>query len=195
LPLAVAQKPIYRQKTAAPQTSLRVVPGLDPIVLHNSAFPITGLPIAETGLLKFRLEEIILLQRTLAMMLFGIVIAMSLCFQSVGAQTAGEAEARAKVQKLGVGRDARVEVRLKDDTKLKGYVSAAELDSFTVTDPKSGAPTTVAYAEVAQMKKRSGGLSTKSWLIIGGVAAGATITWIAVKPALCDGGAQSRFPC
>jgi len=40
-----------------------------------------------------------------------------------------------------------------------------------------------------------GGLSTKSWIIIGGAAAGTIITWLIVKPAFCDGGAQTRGIC
>src|SRR4051812_49938748 len=74
-------------------------------------------------------------------------------------------QARARVQKIGVGRDARVEVKLRDNTKLKGYVSAAAGDSFTVTDAKTGAARTVDYAEVARVKKPGGGLSTRTLLI------------------------------
>ncbi|MCA1633965.1 MAG: hypothetical protein LC802_09670 [Acidobacteria bacterium] len=106
------------------------------------------------------------------------------------------AEARAKVLRMGVGSKARVEVRLRDDSKLKGYVSAASDDSFTVTDSKTGASQAVSYAEVAEMKKSGGGLSTRTKLFIGAAAAaGAIITWIIVKPALCDGGAQTRGIC
>lgn len=100
-----------------------------------------------------------------------------------------------KVEKLGVGSDARVEVKLLDGTRLKGYVSAKEQDSFTVTDRKTGASSVVRYAEVSEVKKSGGGLSTKNWIIIGSAIAGAVVTWIIVKPALCDGGAQSKFPC
>lgn len=118
--------------------------------------------------------------------------------RSAGAQTgrdADAAKARARVARLGVGRDARVEVKLQDGTKLKGYISAADQDSFTVTDSKTGVTATAAYADVAEVKKSGGGLSTRSWIIIGSAIAGAVVTWIVVKPALCDGGAQTRFPC
>jgi len=46
---------------------------------------------------------------------------------------------RVKVEKLGAGSNGGVEVKLLDGTKLKGYVSAREQDSFTVTDRKTGA--------------------------------------------------------
>jgi hypothetical protein len=131
--------------------------------------------------------------RTFAIMLSGVLLSVSLGLQSARAQTgrdAGADEARAKVQKMGVGRDARVEVRLRDNTKVKGYVSAAERDSFTVTDSKTGATRAVTYAEVTHVKKPGGGLSTRGWVIIGAAAVAAVIVGVTViEPVLCDGGA------
>lgn len=148
---------------------------------------------------NFSKRRISLFKRTFAVLISGVVLATSFAFQSVQAQagrdTDAAAKARLKVEKLGVGSDARVEVKLLDGTKLKGHVSAKEQDSFTVTDRKTGASSVVRYAEVSEVKKSGGGLSTKSWIIIGSAIAGAVVTWIIVKPGLCDGGAQSKFPC
>lgn len=128
-----------------------------------------------------------------------VFLSTALGLQSVWAQTGGDAElagkARAKVAKLGVGSSARVEVKLRDGAKLKGYVSASDQDSFTVTDGKTGTTTSVPYADVSDVKKAGSGLSSRSWIIIGSAVAGAVVTWIAVKPVLCDGGAQTRGPC
>ena len=139
-------------------------------------------------------------RRTLAMMLSGIILSAAFGFRTVRAETVEEArlarQARVSVMKSGVGERARVEVKLRDDTKLKGYVSAAGADSFTVTDGKTGASTVVAYADVAQVKKQGNGFSTMTKVLIGGaVAAGVIVGWQIVKPALCDGGAQHRGPC
>ncbi len=128
------------------------------------------------------------------MMLTGILMFTALGFHPVGAQTAPDtqwaAQARTKVAKLGVGRDARVEVKLQDNTKVKGYVSAASADSFTITDAKTGAAQTLAYADVMQVKKPGGGLSTRSLLIIGAAVTAAVIVGVTViKPVVCDGGA------
>lgn len=132
-------------------------------------------------------------RRTFAIMLSGVLLTAALGFQPARAQAGkdgGADEARAKVEKVGVGRDARVEVRLRDNTRVKGYVSAAEQDSFTVTDSKTGATRAVAYAEVAQVKKPGGGLSPRAWVIIGAAAAAAVIVGVTViEPVLCDGGA------
>ena len=109
--------------------------------------------------------------------------------QAQGGTSAGE-RARSEVRKLGVGPKARVEVRLLDGNVLKGSVSAAGEDTFTVTDSKTGATRTVAYADVARVKRPGGGLSTRTWVIIGAAAAAAVIVGVTViRPVLCDGGA------
>jgi uncharacterized membrane protein len=56
------------------------------------------------------------------------------------------------IRKLGTGEEARVEVKLRDKTKLKGYVSEAGEDSFVVVDEKTHAASTVAYPQVQQVK-------------------------------------------
>lgn len=141
-----------------------------------------------------------MLRRTFALMLSGIILSAAFGFQTVRAETGQDAvlaqQARTRVLKLGTGERARVEVKLRDETKLKGYISAAGADSFTVTDARTGASTVVAYTDVARVKKSGNGLSTMTKVLIGGaVAAGVIIGWQVVKPAVCDGGAQSRGPC
>jgi hypothetical protein len=142
----------------------------------------------------------ILFKKTLAIMLAGLLLATNFGTQPVQADTVDDAQLAAKARnsilKIGTGEKARVEVKLRDETKLKGYVSQTGADSFTLTDAKTGASQVVAYSEVARVKKWGGGLSTMTKVLIGGaVAAGAIIGWHVVKPALCDGGAQSRGPC
>ena len=136
-------------------------------------------------------------KRIFAIVISGVILTTSVAFQSVQAQgsrdTNAAAKARLKIETLGS--NARVDVKLLDGTKLKGYVSAKDQDGFTVTDSKTGANSAVRYAEVSEVKKAGGGVSTKTWIIIGSAVAAAAVTWIIVKPVLCDGGAQSRGPC
>jgi hypothetical protein len=101
---------------------------------------------------------------------------------------------RAKVQTLSASREQQVEVKFRDKTKLKGHITKVEPVSFTLRDEKTGTSQTIAYSEVDSISK-SGGVSTKTWWIIGGVAAGAVTTWLIVKPAFCDGGASTRGIC
>jgi hypothetical protein len=132
-------------------------------------------------------------------MLSGILLATAFGFQPALAQTGNDTPAvekvRARVKKIGVGRNARVEVKLHDNTQLKGYICAANQDSFTVTDNKTGSIRTVSYADSSSVKKAGSGLSAKTWIILGAAVLGTAVTWVIVKPALCDGGAQTRGPC
>ncbi len=140
-------------------------------------------------------------RKYIAILVTAILMAATVCFPALTrAQTAPDvqetAKSRAAVRKLGVGRYARVEVKLRDKTKLKGYNSAAEQDSFTLTDSKTGNTQNVSYAEVDHVKKHHGGVSARSWIIIGAVATAAIIIGATViKPVVCDGGAQSRGLC
>jgi hypothetical protein len=128
------------------------------------------------------------------MILTGALLAATCGLQAARAQTTGSAQyaeqARVKVHKAGTGQKARVEVKLRDNTRLKGYISQASADSFIVTDAKTGATTTVAYADVAQVKKSGGGLSPLTWGIIAGAGVAALVVGLTVvKPVVCDGGA------
>ena len=131
-------------------------------------------------------------KRILATTLSGILLALTFGVQPTGAQTTNNAEAgqvRAKVQSIGAGPKARVEVKLRNKTKVKGYVSGSALDSFTVISSQTDSTETVAYADVAEVKK-SGGLKTLTWVILGGAAVAAVVVGVTViGPAVCDGGA------
>ncbi len=135
-----------------------------------------------------------MLRRTFALMLSGFVILAALGTHVVKAQSLPDSKAiaktRAKVQKLGVGREARVEGKLRNDTKFKGHISAASQKSFTVIEAKTGASQTIDYAEVASVKKRGSGFSTRNWVIVGAAVAATVIVGLTVlRPVLCDGGA------
>lgn len=138
-------------------------------------------------------------KRMFAMMLSGLLLLSAFGFQRAGAQVTSDQQAtekiRAKVQTIGVGSNARVEVKLRDNTKIKGYVSDADQDSFTLVDNKTGSSKTVSYADTSSVKKAGSGVSAKTWIILGAAVVGAAVTWVIVKPVLCDGGAQTRGPC
>lgn len=74
------------------------------------------------------------------------------------------------ISKLGVGPAARVEVKLLDKTKLSGYISEVNDDSFVVTD-SHGTSTVVAYPNVSQVKGNN--LSTGKKFAIAAVIVGA----------------------
>ena len=140
-----------------------------------------------------------MIRRTFAIMLSGMILLAAFGFQHAGAQSLGDSQAtekiKTKVLKMGVGVNARVEVKLKDHNQFRGYISDATQDSVTVVEKTTGSSKTVSYSDASSVKKASSGWSAKSWIILGAVAVGAAVTWVVVKPALCDGGAQTRFPC
>ena len=82
---------------------------------------------------------------------------------------------KSNVMKLGTGEAARVKVKLRDKTKLVGYISSAGEDNFTVTNPKTGIATMIAYPDVKSVQGNN--LSTGAKIAIG-VGIAATIIFI-----------------
>ena len=81
---------------------------------------------------------------------------------------------KASVLKFGTGEAARVKVKLRDKTKVQGYISAADEERFTVTD-STGMATTIAYSQVKSVQGNN--LSTGAKIAIG-VGIAATIVFI-----------------
>jgi hypothetical protein len=72
------------------------------------------------------------------------------------------------VEKLGTGKDSVVKVKLRDKSKIKGYISNIEDNSFTIVDI-DGKATVVNYTNVKQIKGNN--LNGGVWIAIGfGVA-------------------------
>jgi hypothetical protein len=96
-------------------------------------------------------------------------------------------EIKAKIAKLGTGKKAKAQIKLRTGEQLKGFVSSAGDDTFAFTERNSKQTKTVAYADVVEVKKASG-LSTGAKIAIGvgiGVAVLALIA-IHVKNHLFD---------
>jgi hypothetical protein len=81
---------------------------------------------------------------------------------------------RTQVQERGTGEKAKVKMALQDKSIVKGYISQVDAQSFRVTDKKSGQVTTIAYKDVAKVKKS--GMSTGAKVGIGvGVTVGVLV--------------------
>lgn len=74
---------------------------------------------------------------------------------------------KANITKLGTGIDAKVKLKLKDGTKLKGYISQINADSFVVVNEKSGATTQVSYSKAKQVKGNNLSTGVKVAIAIG----------------------------
>ena len=62
------------------------------------------------------------------------------------------ARVKENVSKLGTGKEAWIEVKLRDKTKIKGYVSQINENSFVVVEDKTNLATEVPYRNAKQVK-------------------------------------------
>src|SRR4029079_17314929 len=93
---------------------------------------------------------------------------------------------RAAVLELGTGQTTRVYIKLRDKTRLTGYITEIGESSFVVTDLTSAEATTVSYPDVVQVKGNN--LSTGAKIAIAAaIIAGVAIVLYIVKGAFCDG--------
>lgn len=123
-------------------------------------------------------------KKALAMALTGLLLQV-ICTQSTFAKSSDKEQVKfaekvkTNILKLGVGQDARVEVKLRDKTKMAGYISEVNADSFMVTDLKTSSTTTIAYMDVAQVKGHN--LSPGAWIAIGiGIGVGVIFLILAI---------------
>ena len=82
------------------------------------------------------------------------------------------------INKLDTGEAARVEVKLRDKTKLKGYIREAGEEGFVVVDAETGAATKVAYPQVRQVKGNNLSEGAKVAIIVGILSAIIAIAFI-----------------
>lgn len=82
------------------------------------------------------------------------------------------------IVKLGVGKEAKVKLKLKDGTKFKGYVSEIGDEQFVVQNEKTGESVVVSYHQVRQVKGNN--LSSGAIITIGAIALVALIVILLV---------------
>lgn len=62
---------------------------------------------------------------------------------------------KTKIEKLGVGKDSKIKVTLKDGTKLNGYISARDENNFDITIEKNGEVRNVKYTDIQKAKGKN----------------------------------------
>ena len=124
-------------------------------------------------------KETIMIKRALAMTLAVVLIHTLIAVQPASASPKSDKESqlagkvKAGILKLGVGKDSIVEVRLQDKTRLTGYISEANDESFVVANDETGSSVSVPYADVTKVKGNN--LSTGAKIGIG-IAIGFLLT-------------------
>lgn len=89
-------------------------------------------------------------------------------------------QVKVKVARLGVGEKARVTVKFKDGTKLKGYISQAKEDEFIVRDRKTDAPSVVLYRDVVRVDSNRGHSTARNVALGTAIGVGSVLTVLAV---------------
>jgi hypothetical protein len=120
----------------------------------------------------------------LSLVLIGLLMQSVSLAPALAAQVQDESQAieklRLKVAKLGIGDKARVTVWMKDGTKIKGFISQAGVNDFTVRDRKTGDPTTILFRDVAKLDSNRGHSTLRNVLIGAGIGVGAFLGLIAL---------------
>ena len=80
---------------------------------------------------------------------------------------------KANIAKLGTGKDAKVEIKLKDGAKLKGYVSEVKDSGFVLTNEDTGISNEIPYLQVKQVKGKGSKIAQRipAIVILGGILA------------------------
>jgi len=95
-------------------------------------------------------------------------------------------QVKGKVARAGLGEKARVTVRLKDSTKIKGYISQAREDDFIVRDRKTDEPAIIRYGDVAKIENNRGHSTAKAVAIGVGAGVGAVFLVLGILFATLD---------
>jgi hypothetical protein len=115
----------------------------------------------------------------LAGLLINLMVASTAyAFSDEGKQARFIRQVKEGIAKLDTGPDARVEVKLHDKTKLKGYLKEVTADYFVVSDPATGVTAKVLYPEVKQVRGHN--LSSGARIAIGVAIVAAILLTLAV---------------
>jgi small nuclear ribonucleoprotein (snRNP)-like protein len=102
-------------------------------------------------------------KKTIAVALAVVITCLSSLAQAP-VQPGKAASVKARMQKIGVGDRTLVNVKLKDGTELRGYLSRIEDNSFTITDKITKKATSASYGDVLSFARK--GLSTTAKVVI-----------------------------
>jgi preprotein translocase subunit SecF len=93
---------------------------------------------------------------------------------------------KSKIARQGIGSKAKVTIRLKNGTKVKGYVAQAEENDFVIRDRKTDAPTTIRYEDVLKVEENRGHSTARNIAIGVAVGVGAVLAVIGILISTLD---------
>lgn len=102
--------------------------------------------------------------------LFVLAVLISSQFAPAQAKGAKSPEqVKAEVLKRGTGEKAKVKVKLRNGSEVRGYISKADQDTFDVRG-KNNENVTLAYADVLSVRKPGMSKGAKIGIVAGGAA-------------------------
>jgi hypothetical protein len=103
-----------------------------------------------------------------------------------GTQTDSVEQIKMKLERIGTGEKARATIRLKNGTKLKGFIYQMGTSDFVLKDKKTLAPTQILYSDVAKVESNRGHSRAK-WIGIGAaIGVGAFLAILGISLAHLD---------
>ena len=121
-----------------------------------------------------------------AVVLLFSAVPQSVVARQSGSQAPTVETIKSKIARMGVGARAKATIRLKNGTKVKGYVAQAGEDDFIMRDRKTDAPTTIRYADVLKVEDNKGHSTARNIAIGVAVGVGAVLAVIGILIASLD---------
>lgn len=118
-----------------------------------------------------------MLKKTMAVLLCLLVILSGTGSAWAAQATPSTDGVKQRAQALS-GTGARVEVKLKDGSRLRGVIAEAGEETFVLREQKTGAARTIAYTEATEVKKHD----MSKWVILAIV--GVTVAAVAIVAAV-----------
>ena len=123
-------------------------------------------------------------KRLFTLALAGLILNLFVAAPSVNGRTQADEtkhvnKVRGQVARIGIGPRARVEIRLRDETKLKGFIGESDETRFVVVDTKTGARRTLEYQQVQKVKSYRLTSAFKTALAVG-IGVGAALFTVAL---------------
>ncbi|MEP6636996.1 MAG: hypothetical protein ABJB97_09740 [Acidobacteriota bacterium] len=120
----------------------------------------------------------------IALLIAGFVLLTALPHRAVAQQGSNppvSVEAvKTKVARIGMGAKAKATVKLKDGTKIRGYIAQAGQDDFVIRDRKNDSPKTVPYSDVLKVEENRGHSTARNIGIGVAIGVGAFLALIAI---------------
>ena len=135
-----------------------------------------------------------MLKTHLSLLVAVMLLLVTVPHPATAGQTAGQGGAqvptveaiKSRVARLGLGAKAKATARLKNGTKVKGYIAQAGEEDFVVRDRKTDAPTTIRYADVLKVEDNKGHSTARNIAIGVAVGVGAVLAVIGILISTLD---------